>query len=147
MADYTEDPAVSVCFSVTIDNQNLGTFTACDGLGLEVTVENKEEGGNNSFIHVLPTRMKFTNIKLTRPINTDSEKVAKWFASMNGTITRTNAEIRAMTLEGKTMATWNLMGVIPVRWQGPSFSLEGAKVATETLELAHHGFIDAAGGN
>jgi phage tail-like protein len=147
MADYTEDPAVSVCFTVKIDSQNLGTFTACDGLGLEVTVETKEEGGNNSFVHILPSRIKFTNIKLTRPINSDSEKVAKWFASMNGTIKRSNAEIRAMTLEGKTMATWSLMGVIPVRWQGPSFSLEGAKVATETLELAHHGFIDAAGGN
>jgi phage tail-like protein len=146
MADYTEDPAVTVCFSVTIDDQSLGTFTACDGLGLEVTVESREEGGNNSFVHILPGRMKFTNIKLTRPINSDSEKVAKWFAGMNGTIKRTTAEIKAMTLEGKSVAVWDLMGVIPVRWTGPSFSLDGAKVATETLELAHHGFIDASAG-
>ena len=33
--------------------------------------------------------------------------------------------------------------VVPVRWTGPSFNPESAKVATETLEIAHHGFIDA----
>ena len=31
----------------------------------------------------------------------------------------------------------------PFRWTGPSFSAEGNAVAKETLELAHHGFIDS----
>jgi hypothetical protein len=34
--------------------------------------------------------------------------------------------------------------VVPVRWAGPAFNVETAKVATETLELAYHGFIEAA---
>ena len=38
--------------------------------------------------------------------------------------------------------TWTLMGVVPVRWTGPSMSVDSAKVATETLELAHHGFLE-----
>jgi phage tail-like protein len=143
MADYTEDPAVTVCFRVTIDDQELGTFTACDGLSVEVTTETREEGGNNTFVHILPTRMKWSNIKLTRPINGDSEALADWLAGMAGTVSRTNACIEAMTLDGSVVTKWDLTGVIPVKWQGPSFSVDGAKVATETLELAHYGFIRA----
>ena len=38
---------------------------------------------------------------------------------------------------------WRLLGLVPVRWTGPSLNLDSPKVATETLELAHHGFTKA----
>jgi len=44
------------------------------------------------------------------------------------------------------VARWSLLDVVPVRWQGPSLSPENAKVATETLEIAHHGFLDSGRG-
>ena len=141
MTDYNEDPAVSVFFAVRVDDYDLGTFTACDGLGVEIKTEPYEEGGNNTFVHNLPGRMKWTNVKVTRPLNSDSATVTRWLSTMTGTISRTTAHIKAMTPDGKTVAEWNLTGVIPVRWQGPSLSTDGPKVATETLELAHHGFI------
>ena len=62
----SDQAAVAVAFKVTIDGQSLGFFTACDGLGCEITIEQKEEGGNLAFIHQLPGRVKFTNVKLTR---------------------------------------------------------------------------------
>jgi phage tail-like protein len=141
MGDVTTDPAVSICFSVRIDGQDLGAFTACDGLGCEVTVEQREEGGNNGYVHQLPGRLRYTNVRLTRPINADSEKIARWFAGMASGVQRTTAEICAMTADGTRVATWSLVGVIPVRWQGPSLSVDALRVATETLELAHHGFV------
>ena len=33
------DPAVSVCFIVKIDDQSLGAFNSCEGLGCEVVIE------------------------------------------------------------------------------------------------------------
>ena len=146
MADTVSDPAISVAFTITIDGQDLGAFSQCDGLGCEVEVMSKPEGGNNQFIHQLPGRIKYTNIKLTRPINGDSEKVARWFAGMATGVKRTGAEIVAMTLDGKRVAQWSLIGVVPIRWTGPQFSLDSPKVATETLELAHHGFLSGSGG-
>lgn len=142
MGDVTTDPAVSVCFMVTIDQHDLGAFTSCDGLGVEVVIEQREEGGNNFFVHQLAGRLKYTNVKLTRVINSDTAKVAQWFSGMATEVKRTNARIVAMTLEGKKVAQWGLMDVIPVRWSGPSLSAESPKVATETLELAHHGFMN-----
>jgi hypothetical protein len=31
--------------------------------------------------------------------------------------------------------------VVPVRWTGPALNLDSPKVATETIEIAHHGFL------
>jgi hypothetical protein len=46
-----------------------------------------------------------------------------------------------MTLDGTIVARWGLLGVVPVRWSGPSLNLDSPKVATETIEIAHHGFL------
>ena len=55
--------------------------------------------------------------------------------------TRT-AAITAFDAAGKEIASWNLLDAYPFRWTGPSFTADGSAVAKETLELAHHGFID-----
>ena len=141
------DPAVSVCFSVRLrgPNLDLGSFTSCDGLGCEVTVEQREEGGNQFYVHQLPGRLKYTNVKLTRPINRDTRAVAQWFASMATGVKRSTVDISARTQDGAEVAAWSLMEVIPVRWTGPQLGVDSAKVATETLELAHHGFAPPPG--
>jgi phage tail-like protein len=138
MAD--SDPALSVCFAVKIDDDDLGIFNSCEGLGCEVVIEQREEGGNNAFIWQLPSRLKYTNVKFTRPLSADTAKVAKWFASMTSGVTRRTATIQAMRGDGSVVATWELAGVIPVRWTGPSLNFDALKVATETVEIAHHGF-------
>ena len=139
------DPAVSVCFVVKLDSIELGAFTSCEGLGAEVVLEQREEGGNNAFVWQLPSRIKYPNIKLTRPLTKDTEQVAKWFArTVGGGAARgapqKTGSICAMRADGSVVAEWNLLSVVPVRWTGPSLSTESAKVATETLEIAHHGF-------
>ena len=136
-----KDPAVSVCFSVKIDDDELGSFNSCDGLGVEVVIEQREEGGNNGFVWQLPTRIKYANVKLTRPVGRDSAKLTAWLASFATGVKRQTATIAARTDDGEIVASWSLDGVIPVRWSGPQLSLDSPKVATETLELAHHGFL------
>ena len=36
-----QDPAVTVCFAVSIDDKDLGTFNSCEGLGVEVVIGNQ----------------------------------------------------------------------------------------------------------
>ncbi len=148
MADVVGDPAVAVCFSLRVDDHDLGTFTSCEGLSVEVEVEEFEEGGNQFFVHQLPGRLRYRNVKFTRVINGDSEKVAKWFSSMATGVRRTNAQIVAKSVDGDTVvAQWGLLNAIPVRWTGPQLDANSLTVATETLELAHHGFIEPAQGD
>lgn len=136
------DPAVSLRFHLHLDNQNIGWWNSFEGLGMDTAVEQREEGGNNSYVHQLPTRLKFTNVKLSRPINEDSEKVAVWFMAIAQKVTRgSTAQIKAVDGTGKLIAQWSLNDVVPVRWTGPSFKVDAPQVATETIELAYHGFI------
>ena len=109
------EPAVSVCFAVTIDQMTLGTFNSCEGLGIEVVMEQREEGGNNDFVWQLPTRLKYTNVKLSRPVCADTNEVMKWLASMTTGVVPKTANINAMTAERKVVASWGLLGVVPVQ--------------------------------
>lgn len=139
------DTAVSVCYVVKVDDVNLGAFTSCDGLGCEVVMESREEGGNNGLVWQLPTRLKYPNVKLSRPLGKETEQVAKWFASMATGYTRKTATIEAMRSDGVVIAQWGLLEVVPVRWSGPSLSPDQPKVVSETVEIAHHGFISPGG--
>ena len=136
-----QETALSVCFSVKIDNEELGTFNSCDGLGCEVVIEQREEGGNNGFVWQLPTRVKYGNVKLTRPVGKDSARLTAWLASFATGVTRQTATISARGSDNEIVASWSLDGVIPVRWSGPQLSPDSPKIATETIELAHHGFL------
>lgn len=138
------DPAVAYMFKVKIDGQDLGLWNSFEGLGMETVMETREEGGNNQFIYQLPGRLKYTNVKIGRPVGPDSSKVAKWLSDMATAVKRTTAVITALGPDNKEMVSWSLDGVVPVRWTGPAFNVESAKLATETLELAYHGFIEAA---
>jgi phage tail-like protein len=137
----TDDPAVSVCFEVQIDDDSLGAFNGCEGLGCEVVIEQREEGGHNGAVWQLPTRLKYTNIKLTRPVTTDTKQVTKWFSSVTTGVSPMTAFITARALDGRVVGRWGMMDVVPVRWTGPSLNPDSPKVATETVEFAHHGFL------
>jgi phage tail-like protein len=134
--------AQSLRFRVKIDGHgDLGNWSKCDGLAVEYDVYEYKEGGENAFVHRIPGRAKYQNIKLTRPVNKDSSKVASWMAKLKIEVKRQTAEISALDTEGHPIATWNLEGVFPVKWNGPSLDIGANSVAMETLELAHNGFL------
>jgi phage tail-like protein len=133
--------AIAAAFVVKIDNHDLGAFSSCDGLACEVVMEQREEGGNFGHVWQLPSRIKYSNVKLSRPVTAESAKLTKFIASLSGGVKRSTATIEARTLEGTVIASWHLEGAVPVRWTGPQLSPDSQKAAMETLELAHHGFL------
>ncbi|MBL1068017.1 phage tail protein [Streptomyces sp. 7-21] len=136
------DPGTTVFFSLNIDGESLGSFNECEGLASQVEIEQYQEGGNNGFVWQFPTRVTYSTIRLTRPITPETAKVAKWISSIQTGITRPTAQIRALRADGSEVTRWGLIDVLPVSWQGPSFNPDNPAVATEVLEIAHHGFTD-----
>ena len=139
----TMEPANSLRFDVKIDGVTIGSFTGIDGLSAEYEVKSYEEGGENGYVHQLPGRLKYNHIKLTRPVDRSSKDLTAWFSKLGrgqGT-KRQTATVIAFNDNREVVAEWNLAGVYPVRYTGPSFSTESSKVAIETLELAHNGFL------
>jgi len=135
------EPGLSLRFTVEIDGQDLGNWSKCEGLAVEYDVHEYQEGGNNSFVHRLPGRAKYQNIKLTRPVDSSTRSVVAWLASVQARVTPATAAITVLDTDGKPVATWNLLGVFPAKWTGPTLDVGANSVAMETLELAHNGFM------
>ena len=128
-------------FRVSIDGQDFGNWQKCDGLSMEYDIHEHKEGGENGFTHKLPGRVKYENVKLTRPIDQHSGRVTAWVASVQIRLIPATAHVSVLDPAGESVADWYLIGVYPVRWSGPTLDVDGNQWATETLELAHNGFL------
>ena len=138
------ETALSPRFTVRIDGYgSLGSWTKCEGLSVEYEVFEYQEGGTNDHVHRLPGRRKYPNVKLTRPLDKDSASVVKWVSGMVTKVERHGAEIAVLDGNGEVVCRWNLTGVCPVKWTGPTLDSGGNQIANETLELAHNGFLAA----
>lgn len=132
--------ALTLRFKVTLDDHtDLGSWTKCDGLTFEYDVQEIKEGGNNDHTHRVPGRLKLQNLKLTRPIDKDTQKTIDWLASMASDPRRSTAEVQVLDSAGDTVMTWRLEGVFPAKWTGPTLDTGQNTVALEVLELVHNG--------
>lgn len=143
---FQSDGSTSAFFLVEVGDVPVGRFTECSGLEVEIEVESYEEGGVNGFTHKLPGRMSWPNLVLKRGLTVDNS-LFEWFNASVGTTF--NAESKAerktvgvtmVSAKGERLRTWTLYDAIPVKWTGPSFANDSDGVATEELEVAHHGF-------
>lgn len=136
------EPGLTLRFKVTIDHKTeLGNWSKCDGLAVEYDIFEYREGGENGFIHRIPGRRKYQNIKLTRPLDSQSSQVAEWVSANEGPRAGHTAEISVLDAEGATVASWQLSDVFPAKWSGPSLDVGGKEIAYESLELVHNGFL------
>jgi phage tail-like protein len=138
---------VSTRFKVEINgtdgDYDLGDWNKVEGMSVERDIHEQREGGNNEFVHRLPGRIKYSNLKLTRPITKATADVAAWVSKAIIVERATTATITVLDSEGEEVTAWTLQAVYPARWTGPNLETGSNAVATETLELAHHGFLEA----
>jgi phage tail-like protein len=133
--------ASSTFFRLTIAGNLLGNFHSCTGLGAQIEMEQVVEGGTNGFVWQLPSRVTWSNITLTRPVTDDTSKVAAWLALTIHRVMRQNGEIVALQPDLTPIISWQVFGIVPVSWQGPSFDPANSRPATETLEIGHQGLL------
>jgi phage tail-like protein len=145
------DPGVGYLFKVTIDGKHLGVFTKIAGINAKYDALPVKEGGENGFVHYLPGRVTYENIKLTRPVDGDSLSLAQWFSALSSNISaqmqtgRNAASITAFGPDGEAIVSWSFTGVFPLSYQGPSFQAGQSQILTETIELAHTGYLTERG--
>ena len=128
-------------FQIKIDGQDFGNWQQCDGLAVEYDIVEYKEGGENGYVHKLPGRVNYPNVKLTRPVDSGSAHVSAWVASLQVRMVPSTCEISVLDPSGVSVAEWTLAGVYPVRWTGPQLDVNSTGWATETLELSHNGFL------
>lgn len=126
-------------FYVELKNVPMAVFTEVSGLQIETQVYEYAEGGNNSFIHRLPSGTKYTNLVLKRGM-TASNELFRWYQRVaQGYIEREGVAVIMYDVGGKPLLRWDFEGAYPVKWIGPQLNAGTNAAAVETLELAHHG--------
>ncbi len=141
MSSNEPEYGLSLRFKVTLDDHtDLGTWTKCEGLSVEYDLQEIKEGGQNDYLHRLPGRTKYQNLKLTRAIDKNTQKVADWLASIAREPKRSTAQIVILDTNGTEVVTWRFEGVYPAKWTGPTLDVGANQVAMESLELVHNGF-------
>jgi phage tail-like protein len=139
------DPAISIAYKVTVDGFiPLGIWTKIEGLGMEYQVTEYREGGVNGYVHKIVGPAKFTNVRLSRPVDSTSPLLMTWLQSNMMAIIPQTMAITACTAGGEEITTWSLVGVVPVKWTGPSLDVMSNQVATETLEIAYQEILGLA---
>lgn len=150
-ASRAPDPPHAGRFTLTIGNEQLGSFMEVTGLSVTVEVEDLVEGGHNEGLHRLPGRLKWPNLVLKRGI-TDNDALFAWIwrTSGQGYAAARQRQAPAIALLDGSVAvcgtgpdalrTWSFRQAFPVRWSGPKLAASANELATEELEICHHGF-------
>lgn len=141
-------------FQVSVDGLDLGGWSSCTGLRVDLHVTKVMSGGDYSTEYILPDHVSYPNIKLERAVHqADSNMVKRWLELkvsqwMNYTgsgepYAGGTGKITLLGAQGTEVMHWDLTGVYPVSWSGPSLGATENKVAIEALELAHQGFLNS----
>jgi phage tail-like protein len=133
-------------FTVTIDfaTYNLGSWAQADGLDVKWDVAEYRAGDNGNSRWYFPGNTQYSTIRLTRAACEDSQKVKKWLSDTSFTWKPYSGKIVLHDSAGAPVMDWELQQVMPVKWSISGFDAGASKVATETLELAHLGFLEDA---
>lgn len=138
------DPVSEAMFEVVIDEVPIGHFMECSGLQWELEVMEYPEGGENRYVHKLRGRAKFPNLVLKRGI-THQDGLLAWLIRCQERTVRSDGRV-VLHGPGATVRAWAFTGAFPVKWEGPTLNAGSNNVATETLEIAHHGLRPVAPG-
>lgn len=138
-------------FRVSVRGVDLGNWATCQGLNVTFNPVALEAGGDYGYVHYLPGQVKYGNVKMTRAMSSkESGDLQKWLASQAEQLNSAagnidyedgDATITLLDAHGEDVISWSLRGVHPNSWTGPSFDANSSKIAFETLELVHEGFL------
>jgi phage tail-like protein len=134
-------PALTVFFSVSLDVMDLGMWTKMSGLGLQIESKSRPDTAMSFFEHHMPGHITYSHITLERPLSSDSQIILEWISTYHMLPIPTAGQIICLDQTGVPILMWELIGVSPVSWKGPSLDANGLNIATEQLTLAHMGFL------
>jgi phage tail-like protein len=137
---FTE-PAVTAFFSVTVDSVPLGNWTKMSGIGMSINTDDRKDSAMSFFQHHLPGALIYNDITLERPVNAYTSLTMNWFSTYHMVPIPVTAQIVCLDGQKNPIYAWELLGVTPRNWKGPSFDAGTAQIGTEVLTISHMGFV------
>ena len=85
--------------------------------------------------------MTYEKLILERPVSSDTSTVMNWISAYHMLPVPTTGEVACVDQTGGMLMSWEMFGVTPVSWKGPTLDANATNLATEVLTLAHMGFM------
>ncbi len=143
--DILNYPAVGFHFAVAFElfPQLPADFKFQEVTGLSVSIGNEAvvEGGENRFVHKLPTRTEYTELELKRGVFVGSG-IVKWCtdAVENFDYRPTNATILLLNELHLPIMGWYVVNAYPVQWSIGSLDANKNEVLVESIKLNYNYF-------
>ena len=117
------------------------SFQEVSGLKLVFGTEEVREGGDNVFIHELPTQPTYSNLILKRclVLNANLDKWCK-DAFERFEFDPKDLQISLRGQQGESLASWSVVGAYPLSWELSALNTTSNELAIETLELKYRHF-------
>jgi phage tail-like protein len=134
------DPEGNFIFELEIDGISVAQFMECNGIKTTTQVFEIEEGGVNHRVHKVPGQSRWENLVLRYGVSADTS-LLQWRNEMleDGCAKRRNGAIIMKILAMEEVRRYSFVNAWPVAYEGPNFVANGAELAVEMIELAHHG--------
>jgi phage tail-like protein len=147
MSDYYPPP--SFYFQVTVGDLDSGSdvaFQEASGLDMQWGTEDIREGGQNQYVHRVPTVPTHSNLLLKRGLVTGVSPLTAW---CRGTLTGNLATpirpqrvvVKLLNANGAPLKTWTLLEAWPVKWSISEFQSQESRLAIESLEFSYSTII------
>jgi phage tail-like protein len=135
-------PPQAFRFTFSFDGSKVdASFQEISGLKSEWTTEDVAEGGQNSYVHRLPLRTKFSNLVLKRGVVRNASPLAKWLAnSFTANFKERKVEAKTVIVmlidaAARPLVKWTLSGAYPVSWDHSTLNAVESNLLIETIEL------------
>ena len=132
------DPYRAFRFLVEIDGTEQGGFESVGGLERQTEIEPYREGGVNDYEHQLVTKTTYPPLSLKRGLV--DEWLWDWHQDViAGTVQRRTVSVILLDERGDEAWRWICAGAYPAKWVGAELNALNSAIATESVELVHHG--------
>jgi phage tail-like protein len=120
-----------------------GYFASVTGFSSQTDVLEYPEGGQNTFVHRLPTRIKQGNITLKRGVVPDSA-LLDWYQKSVVQAEPVTLVLTLLDTRMKPVRVWSFINAYPIKWTGGDLNAASTEILTESLEVAHSGMTMTA---
>jgi phage tail-like protein len=140
----TLTPPAAFSFSVTFGSQDQDTsFQEVSGISSEMNTEDVVEGGENNFVHKLPTGIKGINLELKRGIAPLSSALVTWCKSvLEGGFTEAIVPktilVHLLDENQDPLRSWEFANAYPIKWDVEGFNSTKNELAIEKIVLAYN---------
>jgi phage tail-like protein len=123
--------------------RSLGSWAKVEGLDVTWEVPEYRAGDQGNFRWLYPGKTTYKNVSLQRTaVKGDTQNVKLWLEENSMKFVPSEITITLMDAQGADVMDWTCKNAVVLKWSVQGFDAGASKVAIETLEFSHRGFLD-----